>query len=346
MNGFTPDDSSLIVTASDCVPNGTGAFGEEMGFGVLTKRDILRMSSKLSARGLTPTIHIFDHPNGKEAAYILECPKFAQTCFDDEDEYQQLFSNLANLEYSTTRFVHGRHVPFAHYHELIINTGEQQLFQEPGSKLHLVSDINNFEKMFGAIQTLSGLRNSTLSTNVHRFFHTDLCGQFFKGKDKGTYGSLKIFLGTSPLPISFQYFQHGNPVGDRLKIITKNGTLLVMCERAAGVGWRNHNACCVRHAIGNERFAIENNVLRQRVIKSKAQLYARRPQLSPHEKLAKKNAFLSQQKHRRLARHFASSKERDEPPPKKKTKRVSFDETKNNVHQIPSSTDSIESITA
>lgn len=333
---FTPDDSSLIVTASDCVPNGAGMFGEELGFGVLTKRDILRMSSKLSARGLTPTIHIFDHPNGKEAAYILECPKFAQTCFENEDEYQEMFANLANLEYSTTRVVNGRQVPFAHYHELIINSGEQQLFQEPGSKLHVMSNVDKFEKMFGALQTLSGLRNSTLATNVHRFFHTDFSGEFFKGKNKGTYGTFKIFMGASPLPLSFQYFQNGEPVGDRLKLTPENGGLLVLCERASGVGWRNHNACCVRHAIGNERFAVSNDFIRERVVRRKAYEYAsRRPQLSPLEKLAKKNAFLSQQKHRQLARQLAS-KERDEPPPKKKQKRVSIDETKNNVHQIPS----------
>ena len=56
------------------------------------------------------------------------------------------------------------------------------------------------------------------------------------------------------LPLHFQWYHHGDRIGERVALTLGGGDLYVMSEKATGHDWRQSSAVTLRHAAGCDKF--------------------------------------------------------------------------------------------
>jgi alkylated DNA repair dioxygenase AlkB len=105
------------------------------------------------------------------------------------------------------------------------------------------------EKFF----TLFGEKAADLKVESNYYYDTDKCGIGWHG-DSERVKVIAIRLGYSSMPIYFQWFYYGKPVGERIKIDLEPGDIYVMSEKAVGSDWKKRIIPTLRHATGAASF--------------------------------------------------------------------------------------------
>lgn len=105
------------------------------------------------------------------------------------------------------------------------------------------------EKFF----TLFGEKAADLKVESNYYYDTNKCGIGWHG-DSERVKVIAIRLGYSSMPIYFQWFYYGKPVGERIKIDLEPGDIYVMSEKAVGSDWKKRIIPTLRHATGAASF--------------------------------------------------------------------------------------------
>ncbi len=56
------------------------------------------------------------------------------------------------------------------------------------------------------------------------------------------------------IPLHYQWFVQGEPVGERVVLMLNHGDLYVMSEKATGYDWKSKSTPTLRHAAGCDKF--------------------------------------------------------------------------------------------
>lgn len=55
------------------------------------------------------------------------------------------------------------------------------------------------------------------------------------------------------MPLHYQWYYKGAPVGDRVKLMIGEGDMYIMSTKASGFDWKKKNILTIRHAAGTVR---------------------------------------------------------------------------------------------
>jgi hypothetical protein len=106
--------------------------------------------------------------------------------------------------------------------------------------------MGDFEKYFG--EKATGLK-----VESNYYYDTTKTGIGFHG-DSERRIVIAARIGTASLPMHYQWYFKGNPVGEHVEIPLHPGDMYIMCEKAVGTDWHKKNSHTLRHATGAKKY--------------------------------------------------------------------------------------------
>ncbi len=271
--------------------------------------------------GLHPLIHTFPHPYAGERAQVLICEGFADAVDarnrnDKTSLAKCLFEECVNLKHDSTRLYNGKVVNTPLCHTALIGPTPQAADIKRGvATIHDVKKVKHLKHVSTAMATMFGGDDVRYQSRL--FFNKRTCGEKFHKVQI----PVKIHFGYDQ-DLHLQWFQGQIPVCGRHVFNIGHGTLIIFC----GGNSRDSNVH-MQYALGQKRFAPDNNVILRKVM-SKRERDKRRheyaqepPEFTPHEIEAKKNAYLTKIRQR----NWKYQHPEFEPQMKTCKKRVRFD---------------------
>lgn len=104
------------------------------------------------------------------------------------------------------------------------------------------------------IELLLGEKAGSLVAEGNYYYDTNTCGIGFHG-DSERHKVVGVRLGNSAaIPLHFQWFYQGSPVGKRAVFTLNHGDIYVMSEKTVGTDWKSKNKFTLRHAAGAHKY--------------------------------------------------------------------------------------------
>ena len=97
-----------------------------------------------------------------------------------------------------------------------------------------------------------GARGAGLLAEANYYYDPAQTGIGFHG-DAERRIVIALRLG-APIPLHYQWFHRGAPVGARIEIALQPGDMYAMSEKAVGTDWRRSSVLTLRHAAGAPAF--------------------------------------------------------------------------------------------
>jgi hypothetical protein len=110
---------------------------------------------------------------------------------------------------------------------------------------HTTELMSRFVECFGE-------KAGNLKGEGNYYYDKSKCGIGFHG-DSERRKVLAVRLGGS-LPMHYQWFQNGLPVGERIVVEMNGGDMYMMSEKAVGTDWKKKKVDTLRHATGCAKF--------------------------------------------------------------------------------------------
>lgn len=312
------DESVILLSGGDCVLSCGRLLGEDARMGILTERDLKRASEYMrNTLGLNPVLHEFKSPgdsfhtgvyiNKSPAAHVLVCEDFLSAIERESgqnaDITEQLYESLNALQCDERRVSRGHILPIHGEGSACIGSISREGSPEDGvGTVHDRELVPGFSELSATFVKMFEGKGAHISWYMKKFKQASDCCHNFIGSDIGTWGMARIVVGRPAnleVPMQFQWWFKGMPIGWRRKITLKHGTLVLLDgDYAFGRNWRKTNELTMRNALGDdEQYVPSNNKLREmirkrrfrmKITKIRAQML--QEPLSEEEKLAKMNA--------------------------------------------------------
>lgn len=106
--------------------------------------------------------------------------------------------------------------------------------------------------LMDCFETHFGPKARGLKGEGNYYYDIAKCGIGFHG-DSERRKVIAVRLGAS-MPLHYQWFKHGAPVGDRIMIPLDGGDMYIMSEKAVGTDWKKSSIYTLRHATGCDKF--------------------------------------------------------------------------------------------
>lgn len=84
------------------------------------------------------------------------------------------------------------------------------------------------------------------------YYYDQTCGIGYHG-DAERKKVIGLRLGDS-MPLVYQWYYQGNPIGDRYYFELDGGDMYIMCTKATGNDWKRRNDYTLRHAAGASKY--------------------------------------------------------------------------------------------
>jgi hypothetical protein len=104
-----------------------------------------------------------------------------------------------------------------------------------------------------ALPEFFGPKAANLLAESNYYYDVAKCGIGFHG-DTERRIVIALRLGGAPIPLHFQWFLRGRPVGERVALDLQPGDLYAMSEKAVGSDWKRASVPTLRHAAGAQKY--------------------------------------------------------------------------------------------
>jgi hypothetical protein len=252
--------SVITLTLGDCAENHrgmemictTGNVGE--GF---TVDDLRAFQDKFSALGCKTELHMLNKCAEQSEAGLLVIKNGADVLLrtHTEEENIETFTNEhAELVWDKKALMYGRVVnKHARWNVCYSESGHEPAYDEGKGRVIAYEDVpilaflrnDIFPELFGA-------KGPDLKCEGNYYYDIEKCGIGFHG-DSERRKVIAIRLGAS-LPIQYQWFHEGKPVGERMVFELDGGDMYVMSEKTVGSDWKSRKIHTLRHATGCDKF--------------------------------------------------------------------------------------------
>ena len=103
-----------------------------------------------------------------------------------------------------------------------------------------------------ALPRFFGPKTVDLFAEGNYYYNAAKCGIGFHG-DSERRIVVALRLGAS-IPLHFQWFASGSPVGRRIALALSHADVYAMCEKAVGTDWKRRIVPTLRHAAGAQKY--------------------------------------------------------------------------------------------
>jgi len=212
-----------------------------------------------SEGGVAELIHL-NKESGQEKiissaddAYILIFRKGIDIILDEEGKADEFFVEQTTLDPDTKAFMYGRVVNKIARHNLCFDENAQDPdYENKKGRIVPYSKVPILDLVRKAFVNYLGDGAKGLVAEGNYYYDVSKCGIGFHG-DGERRKVIGVRLGAS-LPLHYQWFYDGKPVGDRVKLLLNHGDWYVMSEKATGFDWKKKLQYTLRHAAGSQKF--------------------------------------------------------------------------------------------
>ncbi len=167
---------------------------------------------------------------------------------------EHMFEEQQTLAYDKKAYMYGR-VVNKHARWNLCFDAESREPDYAAAKGRIVgySEVPLLQELKYQIETLVGPKAADLKVESNYYYDTRRCGIGFHG-DSERRKVIGVRIGNASMPLHFQWFRNGLPVGEPKLVPLNAGDIYVMSEKAVGTDWKKKDIYTLRHATGCAKF--------------------------------------------------------------------------------------------
>jgi len=176
------------------------------------------------------------------------------SCFTGSDSgADDLLKEQTSLKWDTRALMYGRVVDKKARHNLCFADFEQSPNYEQGQGTVITFEkVNLLQKVRNSLEEYVGSKAKNMLAEGNLYYDVSQCGIGFHG-DAERRIVIAVRLG-SVMPLHYQWFHRGTPIGTRVVLSLGHGDMYVMSEKATGFDCKKKVIPTLRHAAGSEKF--------------------------------------------------------------------------------------------
>ena len=184
-----------------------------------------------------------------DPAYFLIVRKGVNRLVNGDDLYAEQMA----LPKDTKAFMYGRTVNKIARHNLCFADMSQEANYDEGK-----GTIVNFitvpllAQVRAQLPSIFGPKANQLVAEGNYYYDPSKCGIGFHGDGERKI-VVAVRLGQS-LPLHYQWFYQGQPVGNRVELMIHHGDIYAMSAKAVGTDWKKKKVFTLRHAAGAQKY--------------------------------------------------------------------------------------------
>ena len=170
-----------------------------------------------------------------------------------QQRQKELFEEQAALPADKKAFMYGRVVnKHARWNLCFDTEGKEPDYEAGRGRVIAWDTVPLLRHLYDQFPAAFGDKATDLKGEGNYYYDTRHCGIGFHG-DSERRKVIALRLGAS-MPLYYQWFLQGKPVGPRLAVPLHDGDMYVMSEKAVGTDWKKKTIYTLRHATGAEKF--------------------------------------------------------------------------------------------
>ena len=250
---MTTKQSTITITFGDCAENHVGMekYGTlvEQGQGY-TVAELEHLEQTIPNAKLHRLPQLADQP---EAAILIISGGVDFLLANTPWKTADLLAEQRALDWDKKAFMYGRVVNKNARWNLCYDTSSKEPDYPNGRGRVIAYDtIPITRTIMNRLPEVFGAKAADLKGEGNLYYDNSKCGIGFHG-DGERRKVVAIRLGDS-LPICYQWFKDGKPVGSRQDLTINGGDIYIMSEKAVGTDWKKKKIWTLRHAAGCSKF--------------------------------------------------------------------------------------------
>ena len=181
-------------------------------------------------------------------AIVLRLPAFVS-------EESTLFQEQRSLPMDKHAYMYGRVVnKKARWNLCFDDEAKEPAYDEGRGRVIAWDAVPALHRIHQALPHWFGPKAADLKGEGNYYYDPTTCGIGFHG-DTERRKVIALRLGGS-LPLYYQWYQYGQPLGPRIQIPMNGGDMYIMSEKAVGTDWKKKNTPTLRHATGADQYTV------------------------------------------------------------------------------------------
>jgi alkylated DNA repair dioxygenase AlkB len=164
-----------------------------------------------------------------------------------------LFAEHLRLKVDRKAKMRGRVVnKHARYNVCYGETSQDPDYEEGKGTVVAFDEVPLLQAIREGLPRFIGAKSVDLQAELNKYYDVAKCGIGFHGDSERKLVAA-IRLGAS-IPLHYQWFHQGSPIGTRVRLTLQHGDLYVMSEKATGFDWKRRKIPTLRHAAGCKKY--------------------------------------------------------------------------------------------
>jgi hypothetical protein len=218
-------------------------------------QDLKKAQAWFDKRGGKAVIHELHQGNTEQdPAYVLVVKHGLDVILASKHKTSaHFFKEQAGLPKDDKALMYGRVVNKHARHNLCFAEDAQEPdYQNGKGRIVAFKDVPLLKYVIDKIPEIIGDKGDGLVAEGNYYYDVTKCGIGFHG-DTERRKVVGIRVGAS-LPLHYQWFQEGKPIGERIIIPLDDGDVYFMSHKATGNDWKKKKIATLRHATGAKKF--------------------------------------------------------------------------------------------
>ncbi len=262
------DASFLTLTFGDMAENHVGMEqlgklvnkGEGFNFddlmNIKTKMEAIGGICELTSLDLYMDVNEWDPNDEVEPAHVLIIKDGVNLLLKNCSDYSanDMFREQIALDVDRQAFMYGRVVEkHARWNLCFDDESREPDYENGKGRIIGYNEVPITKKLYEQFTTHFGEKATNLKGEGNYYYDIRKCGIGFHG-DSERRKVIGVRLGENSMPLHYQWFKDGNPVGDRIVLNMNGGDIYIMSEKAVGTDWKKKKVFTLRHATGSNKF--------------------------------------------------------------------------------------------
>lgn len=171
----------------------------------------------------------------------------------EENKDNDMYKEQSRLTYDKKALMKGKVKNKNARHNLCFDENSQEPDYENGKgRIIAYKDVPILAKLRSKLPKIFGEKAKNLVAEGNYYYDIRKTGIGFHG-DRERRIVIAIRLGAK-IPLHYQWFKDGKPIGQRIEIILNHGDMYLMSEKAVGYDWLKKKIPTLRHAAGCNKY--------------------------------------------------------------------------------------------
>lgn len=272
--------STVTITFGDVAENHAGMeqLGElsDEGFSI---SDLQEAKQKFDDAGIKTELinlepFLLDHEpklgkKGDFKAAVLIARNGISALLDRKNAADLFLQEQAPLQVDKKAWMRGRVVnKHARYNLCFSEESRGPDYEHKKGRVIAFDELPLLKELRESLPDFYGEKAANLPAEGNYYYDTTKCGIGFHG-DGERRKVIALRLGAT-IPIVYQWYYQGKPVGEQMRVDLNHGDMYIMSEKAAGFDWKRRVIPTLRHAAGCANYTLSKEKLLEKWNKNKS----------------------------------------------------------------------------